>query len=109
MGQRASFQPEKRQNMSKLTISQPSLTDWERLDALTDDEIDFSDLPEVPTEMFAKGVVRRKVKPSVIQSESVPIDSDVLAWFRAQGREYQVMINHLLRAYMDSHETSKAT
>lgn len=109
MARPASFQPEKQQNMSKSTPSRHSLTDWERLDGLTDEEIDFSDLPEVPTNMFAKGVVRRKSKISDVQSEPVPIDSDVLAWFRTQGREYQLTINRLLRAYMESQEASKVT
>lgn len=36
-----------------------SLTDWERIDAMTDEEIDFSDSPEITPEMFAKAVVRR--------------------------------------------------
>jgi hypothetical protein len=34
-------------------------TDWKRLDAMTDDEIDFSDCPEITPEQFAKAVVRR--------------------------------------------------
>ena len=32
-------------------------------------------------------------------------DSDVLDWFRRQGRGYQTQINALLRAYMEVHET----
>lgn len=31
------------------------------------------------------------------------IDSDVLEWFKSQGRGYQTQINSLLRAYMDAH------
>ena len=36
-----------------------SQTDWQRLDAMTDEEIDLSDCPEITPEMFAKAVVRR--------------------------------------------------
>lgn len=95
--------------MSKSTTSPHSLTDWERLDKLTDEEIDFSDLPEVSTEMFAKGVVRRKVKTPDVHSEPVLIDSDVLAWFRTQEQEYHAIINRLLRTYMESYQASDAT
>lgn len=35
-------------------------TDFSRLDAMSDDDIDFSDLPEVTPEMFARAVVRRR-------------------------------------------------
>lgn len=37
--------------------------DFKRLDAMTDTEIDFSDIPEVTPEMFAKGMVRRGPRP----------------------------------------------
>jgi len=36
-----------------------SQTDWQRLDAMGDAEIDLSDCPEITPEMFAKAVVRR--------------------------------------------------
>jgi hypothetical protein len=45
--------------MSQNDISKPLGTDWARLDAMTDAEIDFSDCPEVTPEMFAQGVVRK--------------------------------------------------
>ena len=31
----------------------------------------------------------------------VPIDPEVLAWFEAQGEEYQARINAVLRAYIE--------
>jgi hypothetical protein len=39
-----------------------SETDWARTDAMSDEDIDFSDCPEVTPEMFAKAVVRRAPK-----------------------------------------------
>ena len=38
--------------MRKLNIKTAPKTDWERVDALTDDEIDYSDSPEITEEMF---------------------------------------------------------
>ncbi len=35
-------------------LSNSSKTNWERIDALTDDEIDVSDLPPLTDEFFAK-------------------------------------------------------
>ncbi|MGA3157790.1 MAG: BrnA antitoxin family protein [Steroidobacteraceae bacterium] len=32
------------------------------------------------------------------------MDSDVIDWFRAQGRGYQSRMNALLRAYMEAHK-----
>ncbi len=44
--------------MSKKSISHKSETDFNRIDALEDKDIDFSDCPEITPEMFAKAVVR---------------------------------------------------
>jgi hypothetical protein len=49
--------------MSNNDTSTPSGTDWERIDAMTDAEIDFSDCPEVTPEMFARAIVRKGLQP----------------------------------------------
>jgi hypothetical protein len=49
--------------MSKNDTSKPSGTDWARLDAMTDAEIDLSDCPEVTPEMFARAIVRKGLQP----------------------------------------------
>lgn len=86
----------------KLQIGQ---TDLKRLDAMTDEDIDFSDNPEVPTEMFARGIVRRGLKPLVRKKQlTLRVDSDVVDWYKNQGRGYQTRINSLLRAYMKEHQ-----
>jgi uncharacterized protein (DUF4415 family) len=90
--------------MKKNTISKKSGTDFKRLDAMTDDDIDLSDIPEVTPEMFAKGVVRRGLKPIVKRQLTLRLDSDVIDWFRSQGGGYQTRMNALLRAYMEEHK-----
>ena len=90
--------------MNKQSISKESLTDWKRLDALQDEDIDLTDAPEITPEMFAKAVVRRGLKPPPSKQQiTIRLDGDVLAWFRAQGEGYQTRINSLLRAYMEAH------
>ena len=87
--------------MKKPAISRKSRTDWRRVDALTDKQIDFSDIPEVTPEMFARAVVRRGLKPVPRKEQlTIRVDSDVLEWYRRQGPGYQTRINALLRAYM---------
>ncbi len=90
--------------MSEKSITKESATDWERLDAMKDEDIDLSDMPEVTPEMFARAVVRRGLEePPRKKQVTIRLDSDVLAWFRAQGKGYQTRINALLRAYMEAH------
>lgn len=91
--------------MKKSRISNKSLTNWERLDALKDEDIDLSEIPEITSEMFAQAVVRRGLKPLPSKEQiTLRLDSDVLTWFKTQGRGYQTRMNALLRAYMEAHE-----
>lgn len=90
--------------MNNETTSRDSQTDWRRLDAMSDEQIDLSDCPEVTPEQFAKAMVRRGLPASKNKAQvTLRIDSDVLEWFKSQGRGYQTQINTLLRAYMEAH------
>lgn len=94
--------------MSKRSTSQKSETDWARIDAMTDDDIDYSDIPPLTPEMFAKAVVRKnfKIVPRK-QQVTLRIDDDVITFFRNLGQGYQTQINQLLRAYMEAHKAAR--
>lgn len=92
--------------MKKSAISSKSRTDWKRVDTLKDKDIDFSDTPEIPPEMFARGIVRRGLKAVPRKQQlTLRIDSDVVEWYKRRGPGYQTKINALLRAYMRAHKT----
>ncbi|MCK5155367.1 MAG: BrnA antitoxin family protein [Spirochaetales bacterium] len=94
--------------MKKKHISHKSQTDWDHVDKLRDKDIDFSDIPEVTPEMFAKAVVRKGLKPVVHKTQiTLRIDDEVLTWFRKQGRGYQTRINSLLKAYKEAHQNNE--
>ncbi len=91
--------------MKKKHISHKSRTDWDRVDKLRDEDIDFSDSPEVTPEMFAKAVLRKGLKPTAKKTQvTLRIDDDVLTWFKNQGKGYQTRINSLLKAYKEAHQ-----
>jgi uncharacterized protein (DUF4415 family) len=91
--------------MKKRHISLKSQTDWERVDKLQDNDIVFTDNPEITPEMFAKAIIRKGLKPVVRKSQiTLRIDEDVLAWFKKQGTGYQTRINSLLKAYKEAHQ-----
>ena len=82
----------------------PSLTKKQKaelaaLAARSESEIDFSDIPPLGEE-FWKDAVRGKYYKPTKTSTTVRIDSDVLAWLRAQGKGYQSRINAILRRKM---------
>jgi len=91
----------KQGNLSRILGS-----DLARLDAMTDDDIDLSDSPEVTPEIFAKAIVRRGLKPVTKKKQiTLRIDDDVIMWFKSQGEGYQTHINQLLREYMTVQKT----
>ena len=94
--------------MKKSTTSKKSLTDWKRLDSMTDDDIDTSDIPVATPEMFAKAVVRRGLKTKSGKSQlTLRVDTDVVTWFKSHGQGYQTRINALLRAYMEASKSAR--
>ena len=90
--------------MKKKPTSVKSQTDFARLDKMKDEDIDYSDAPAITPEMFAKAIVRRGLKPRTKTQLTLRVDSDVLDWYKKQGRGYQTRINQLLRAYMHEHQ-----
>lgn len=90
--------------MKKKSTSKKSQTNFARLDKMKDADIDLSDAPEITPEMFAKSIVRRGLKPRTKTQLTLRVDSDVLEWYKKQGRGYQTKINLLLRAYMQEHQ-----
>ena len=78
-----------------------SKTDW---DAVENKEVDLSDLPEVSFDSFANAIVRKGLKPVKKTQITLRLDTDVLEWFKAQGKGYQTSINALLKAYVEANK-----
>ena len=76
-----------------------SQTDWKRVDALKDEDIDYSDVPELGVSFWetAKVLDHGAKKPITIR-----IDQDVITWFKSRGGRYQVLMNKVLRSYMEN-------
>ena len=73
-------------------------TDWDKLSSMNDSDIDTSEIPELSDEFFQKAELRIPVKKTV----TIRLDSDVLEWYKSQGKGYQTRINKLLRSYMEA-------
>ncbi|MGO9085272.1 MAG: BrnA antitoxin family protein [Candidatus Sulfotelmatobacter sp.] len=69
------------------------------LAALADDQIDTSDIPELPPHAWKNAVRGRFYRP-VKQAISMRLDSDVVAWLKQQGKGYQTRANLILRERM---------
>ncbi len=52
-----------------------SATNWQRIDKLTDEEIDTSDIPPLDADFFSRATLQVPDKPTVVLN----VDADVLA------------------------------
>ena len=86
--------------MSVKSTKKKSHTDWERLEALKDEDIDFSDIPPL-NDTFFKNAKLRLPRPKA--TITMRVDPDVLDWFKKKGKGYQTRINAVLRMYIESH------
>jgi uncharacterized protein (DUF4415 family) len=87
--------------MSDENMKQRSRTNWEKLDQLTDDQIDTSDITPLDASFFERATLR--MPPGKV-AVTVSIDEDVLDWFKSQGQEYQKQMNAALRIYVEAHK-----
>jgi len=76
-------------------------TDWARVDALTDEDIEkaiANDPDAAPLDIDWSDAVL--VIPARKKAISIRVDEDVLDFFKKQGEGYQRRINAVLRSYM---------
>ena len=104
----ASSRHEKRVPASALftkSIAEKQRRELERLARLPDEQIDYSDAPDVEQSPADVDVGRfyRPLKEQI----SIRVDADVLAWFRARRKKYQTYMNEVLRREMQN--KSRAT
>jgi uncharacterized protein (DUF4415 family) len=85
-----------------------SETDWARLDALTDEEIEASiaNDPDWSDDWnWGEAVL---VIPPKKKAISIRVDEDVLDYFRKEGAGYQRRMNAVLRSYMQQKRKKRA-
>ncbi len=82
-------------------MSSTSRTDWSRIDAMGDEDIDTSDIPPLTEKFFDKAQLRL---PRSSIAVTVHIDSETFAWFKAQGEFSEQQMAAALRIYAEAHK-----
>lgn len=79
----------------------PGDTDWARVDALTDAEIEaaIADDPDAAPILDEEWFRNAELVIPAKTATSIRVDSDVMDWFKSQGRGWQTRMNAILRAY----------
>jgi uncharacterized protein (DUF4415 family) len=84
--------------MSAQTMGKESKTDWDRIKAMKEEEIDLTDSPELDAAFFQEAVPWPTHKKQI----TMRLDSEVLEFFKSQGRGYQTAMNKVLRRYVEA-------
>lgn len=82
-------------------MQKQSKTNVKHLNEMSDEDINLDDIPELDDAFFKNAQLQLPSKQSV----TIRMDSDVLLWFKKQGKGYQTRINQLLRRYMETHQS----
>ncbi len=73
---------------------------------MTDEEIDYSDIPPLTDDFFETATLR---VPATQAQNLIQLDSDVMGWFQSQGAEYKALINSVLRRYIENNSDRQAS
>jgi len=87
--------------MNADAMNNTSRTDWARIDAMSDEDIDTSDIPSLSGEFFAKAQLRMPKLPVKV---SVQVDSETFAWFQAQEEDVEQQMSIALKIYAKAHK-----
>ncbi len=86
--------------MKEKIMNNISRTDWARIDAMSDDEIDTSDIPPLTDEFFL--TAKLQMPSSRIATVAIRVDPETLLWFQSKGEEADQHMSAALRIYAES-------
>lgn len=99
--------PEKIKHITNFSLNKkqlPALTAQEkkRLDQMTDEDIDYSEIPELDDEFWKKAKI---IHPQRKAKITIRLDQSIIDWFKKEGKKgYQTKINTILKSYIRAYE-----
>lgn len=78
-----------------------SKTDWDALEAMTDEEIDYSEIPPLSKTFFERATIWQP-QPQV--TLKLKVDADILEWFQSKNENWEAQMQAALRFYVESHK-----
>ncbi|MDQ3685762.1 MAG: BrnA antitoxin family protein [Acidobacteriota bacterium] len=86
--------------MSENDSKNTSQTNWAKLETMTDEEIDTSDIPPLDEKFFANARLRM---PRGKIAVTVSVEKDVIDWYQAQGDDSKALMSVALKIYAEAH------
>ena len=69
----------------------------DEIDAVEDENIDFSDIPELDEQFWSRAEL---VEPDRTEQVTIRVKRSVLDYFKAPGKGYQTRMNQVLESYV---------
>ena len=85
---------------SSENVAKPTKKDWDRLDSVKDEDIDYSDIPVITDFSKFRPLEQRQMFKPVKVAVTCKLDADIVAWLKQGGRGYQTRLNTILREAM---------
>lgn len=85
-----------RKKLSDVHVSEERVAE---IEDMPDEDIDYSDIPELDEAWFAKAELRM---PAAKKQITLRLDDDIIAFFKESGKGYQTRMNAVLRAFVDA-------
>ncbi|OLF71436.1 3-oxoacyl-ACP synthase [Maricaulis sp. W15] len=85
-----------RKKLSDIHVSEARIAEIENM---PDEDIDYSDIPELDEAWFARAEFRMPVTKKQV---TLRLDDDIIAFFKESGKGYQTRMNAVLRAFVDA-------
>lgn len=79
-----------------MTISKKRL---KKIASIKESKISYSDIPELTSSFWKSAKIIQPTKKTAI---SLRLDSEILSWFKKQGKGYQSLINSVLKTYVQA-------
>ena len=76
-----------------------SKSNYRKIKKISDNDIDYSDIPETDEDFWSDAQVLFPAKKTHL---SIRLDDDIISWFKQFGRGYQTKINAVLRSYISN-------
>lgn len=87
--------------MSEKDLKKQSETNWTKLETMTDEEIDVSDISPLGEKFFANAKLRMpKGKVSVLLN----VDEETNDWYQSQGADAKELMTAALKIYAEAHK-----
>lgn len=85
-------------------MNNTSRTDWARIDAMSDDEIDTSDIPPLNDEFFSNATLRMPSSSltTSLATVAIRVDAETLSWFQSKGEDAEQHMAAALRIYAEA-------